>query len=66
MKELDLLLNRYLETRYLDAPQAERYAFAALLDLPDPVLFGRLTGREPPTNEDQRRVIEVLRRTPGT
>jgi len=34
-KELDFLLNRYLETRYLVADQRERDLFVELLELED-------------------------------
>jgi len=39
MRELDVLLERYLRERYPSAPAAEQQAFAALLDLPDPELL---------------------------
>jgi antitoxin CptB len=43
-KELDLMLNRYLETRYLVADQAEREIFVALLELGDDKLASVLLG----------------------
>ena len=64
MKELDLLLEGYLAERYPQASEAEQGAFRALLDLQDPVLFDYLTGRDRPVSEDERRVIDTLRRTP--
>lgn len=66
MKELDLLLERYLHTDYPAASTAEQRAFAALLELPDPVLLAYVVGREQPATEDARRVVAVLRRTPRT
>ena len=46
MRELDVLLLRYLErTATGRVSQAERAAFARLLELPDPDLFGYLVGR---------------------
>lgn len=51
MKELDVLLERYLAERYPDAPAAEQTAFERLLDAPDPelagLLFGRLVAEDP-------------------
>lgn len=47
MRELDVLLLRYLERRLPQAGPDERDAFASLLDLPDPELFGYLAGRRP-------------------
>lgn len=64
MKELDVLLEHYLQTRYLEASQNERSAFQGLLEEQDPVLFAYITGRDRPASEEQRRVIEALRRTP--
>jgi antitoxin CptB len=43
-KELDLMLSRYLETRYLVADQAEREIFVALLELGDDKLANVLMG----------------------
>ena len=64
MKELDVLLEGYLASRYPGAGEAEQGAFRALLELQDPVLFDYVTGRDRPTSEDERRVIDALRRTP--
>jgi antitoxin CptB len=43
-KELDFLLNRYLETGYLIADQGERDLFKELLGLEDDQLIGILMG----------------------
>lgn len=43
-KELDFLLNRYLETGYLAADQGERELFVELLGMEDDVLVGVLMG----------------------
>ena len=48
MKELDLLLVRYLRTRYTVAAGDERAAFEEFLDLPDPDLVGYLLAGEIP------------------
>ncbi len=63
MKELDLVLEEYLATRYSDASAAEQGAFQELLELQDPVLFDLVTGRQQPATEEQRRVVDTLRRT---
>ena len=49
MRELDVLLERYLQERYPCAPADEQEAFRAMLDLPDPELFAYVTQRESPT-----------------
>ncbi|MGZ8160725.1 MAG: FAD assembly factor SdhE [Methylobacter sp.] len=43
-KELDFLLNRYLEAGYLVADQAERTLFVELLGMEDDVLIAVLMG----------------------
>ncbi|HVC28945.1 MAG TPA: succinate dehydrogenase assembly factor 2 [Gammaproteobacteria bacterium] len=65
MKELDMLLEAYLNDRFSQATPAEQQAFTALLELPDPVLMAYIVGRSLPEVEEQRRVIDTLRRTSG-
>jgi len=51
MKELDVLLTRYVDEEYAGAPVAQREAFRALLEAPDPVIFAYCLGQErPPTD----------------
>ncbi|MGH8279805.1 MAG: succinate dehydrogenase assembly factor 2 [Gammaproteobacteria bacterium] len=64
-KELDLVLEEYLRDVYPGAPAAAQRAFAALLDLPDPVLLAYLMGHEQPADPEQLRVVESLQRAPG-
>jgi succinate dehydrogenase flavin-adding protein (antitoxin of CptAB toxin-antitoxin module) len=45
MKELDLLLSRYLEERFAAASEAHRRAFEALLEAPDPLIQAYCLGR---------------------
>ncbi len=45
MRELDVLLERYLERRWPTAPEGRRAAFRALLELPDPELAALCLGR---------------------
>jgi antitoxin CptB len=66
MKELDALLSAYLHDRYDDAPEAEKAAFRALLELPDPDLVGYLLQRQVPEAEALAGVVDyILRRTPS-
>ena len=44
-RELDLLLQRYLNEHYEQAGAAEQACFEALLECSDPELEDRLTGR---------------------
>jgi antitoxin CptB len=48
MKELDLVLERWLARCYPAASAAERQAFAEFLELPDPELARYLLGGERP------------------
>jgi antitoxin CptB len=61
MRELDVLLERYLEERYPSAPAAEQQAFAALLEVPDPQLFAYVVQREVPVDPEWAHVIDRLR-----
>ena len=70
MKELDLLLTRYVQECYLEAPAGQRAAFEALLALPDPEIADLLLGYGTPTDPDQATVVRelsgALRVYPGT
>ena len=48
MKELDVLLTRYMDERYCGAPTAEQQAFKLLLETQDPVLYGYCLGSDRP------------------
>lgn len=61
MRELDVLLERYLQERYPSAPAAEQQAFAALLEVPDPQLFAYVVQREVPEDPEWAHVIDRLR-----
>jgi succinate dehydrogenase flavin-adding protein (antitoxin of CptAB toxin-antitoxin module) len=45
MKELDILLSRYLEERFAAASETHRQAFEALLEAPDPLIHAYCLGR---------------------
>lgn len=62
MKELDLLLTRYLRERWPEAGAAERGAFEQLLELPDPLLADYLFGREAPPDAVTAQLLALLRR----
>ena len=47
MKELDVLLTRYVEERFAAAPAAERQAFESLLDDQDPLIYAYCMGQSP-------------------
>ena len=60
MRELDVLLQRYLDQRYPHAPREEQQAFEALLELPDPQLFAYVVNREQPADSQSVNVIARL------
>ena len=57
MKELDELLLGYLGRCYPQAPVVEQQSFEALLELPDPLLWAYLSGRELPDDPDLKTLI---------
>jgi antitoxin CptB len=64
MRELDVLLSRYLEHEFWGATIQEREAFARLLDLQDPELFGYLLGGVRAPDDSLRHVIARIRHDP--
>jgi antitoxin CptB len=48
MKELDILLARYLDERFCAAPADEQDAFRGLLEIPDPVIYAYCLGQVRP------------------
>jgi antitoxin CptB len=60
MKELDVLLTRYLERDYYRAPLAQREAFEALLERPDPDILDYILGRVVPESRELGLVIARL------
>jgi len=60
MKELDLLLNRYLDEHYSDSSSAEQSQFQALLELPDMDLYDYVLGRKRPDDPALLTLIEKV------
>jgi antitoxin CptB len=48
MKELDILLERFVAERYAGAPAAEQAAFQRLLEVQDPLIYAYCLGSQPP------------------
>lgn len=66
MKELDVVLSRYLELDYPTASAADQACFRELLQLPDPELYNLLLGRDGASDPERQRFIEQLRKAPGS
>jgi antitoxin CptB len=50
MKELDVLLLRYIDEQFRNASSAHQEAFQLLLEAPDPLIYAYCLGRQaPPT-----------------
>ena len=64
MKELDLILQGWLERRYPLATMAERTLFAQLLELPDPQIAGYLLGNDIPPDSGLAALVAQL--APGS
>ena len=65
MKELDILLTRYMDERYGAAPAEEQDAFRRLLETQDPVIYAYCLGSEPPP-EHLAVLIERITATPSS
>ena len=60
MKELDVLLGRYVRSRLSDASSQERQTLTQLLELPDPVLADYLFGHTPATEPHMARLVAAI------
>ncbi|HXG28861.1 MAG TPA: succinate dehydrogenase assembly factor 2 [Nevskiales bacterium] len=61
MKELDVLLERFLDTQYEAANASRQRAFIALLDMEDPDLYACLLGQQPVPTAELNDVIRAIR-----
>lgn len=61
VKELDLLLQGFLERRYPRLSAREQALFRRLLDETDPDIHAWVTGRTRPENPDYLSIIDPLR-----
>lgn len=61
MRELDRLLDGWLDARYAQADEKTREAFAELLEQPDPELWRWLQGHGAPDDARFRRIIDEIR-----
>ena len=59
--ELDIVLARFVATRYAQLDDAQKIAFDELLDLPDTVLWDMMTEKQAPDNKTQHAVLESLK-----
>ncbi len=64
MKELDVLLERYVRSHLPAASRNERQALTQLLDLPDPQLADYLFGHAIASDPFMAAIVEAIRATP--
>jgi antitoxin CptB len=60
MRELDRILEGFVDTRYQGLSAAEKANFAELLELPDPDLQAYLVGRAEPADSDLARLLKRI------
>ena len=60
MKELDVVLTRYLESSYPSADKQQQKAFRQLLEMQDPTIYGLLLGRESSNDPHISSLIKVI------
>ena len=63
MRELDVLLGRFLDSQFDELSIDEQRRFAVLLEEEDPSLFGWLNGRETHPDPVMQRLIDAVRDT---
>ena len=63
MKELDVLLERYVRSRLSNASAEERQTLARLLELPDPQLADYLFGHTPAAEPHMARLVAAIQDT---
>jgi len=64
MRELDRLLERYLDTAWAAASEAERGVFLRLLDCEDDRLWRWFLGHETPPDADLAALVQRIRDLP--
>ena len=61
MKELDVVLSRYLDSCYDKATPDDQRNFRTLLEMPDPDLYALILGRSTAEEESMERFVTLLR-----
>ena len=61
MRELDVLLIRFVDEVFETLPADDQRRFSGLLALPDPDLHAYLVGRHPPQDPDLERLLGRIR-----
>ena len=64
MKELDILLERYVRSQVAQASPQDRATLDQLLELPDPVLADHLFGHTPVSDPRMASLVAAIRSCP--
>ncbi len=59
--ELDILLGRFVEARYLQLNESEKLIFEEFLDMPDNPLWDMVSGRKEAISVEQAVLLEKIR-----
>lgn len=65
MKELDILLERYVRSQVAGASSQDRATLDRLLELPDPVLADHLFGHTPVSDPRMASLVTAIRNCPA-
>jgi antitoxin CptB len=63
MRELDAVLEAFLREGFRTLDAADKCRFEAILDLPDPELYGYLAGKAAPADRRDARLIGLIRKS---
>jgi antitoxin CptB len=61
MRELDAVLQAFLQNSFPSLSEDDKSRFALILDLPDPELYAYLAGREAPSDGNFAALISRIR-----
>ncbi len=60
-RELDVLMQKFMNKYYQTAPSELQQAFERMLDMQDPELYGLLTGQQESHDQNINKIIEYIR-----
>jgi antitoxin CptB len=60
IRELDVLLTRYIDEKFRAASAAEKDAFRRLLEAENPVIYAYCLGREEPPDPEMQTLIQRI------
>lgn len=63
MLELDILLNQFLDHRYINTTDEQKEIFDQVLDYPDQLLFDLLLGYQPSSDKKVSDLVQTIRQS---